>query len=423
MAFSLQQHLNFLWKGSSGWKKSWTRKLHFWVLFGPRARAARVHSERCSPGLFSSCWTVSKEILFYALWWQKCMLPIDLVFPPFPVLKTCKHECVVVVWFMFSSFSLLLFALQWMFLFCFVYVIVLYFPNFLYVSFWFFVFYPISLFDFFGCLFLTFIDVSSIPFSLPCSLLRILIFLFVFLPSLILSLSFTTTLFFVAFTQDWKVPKINRSVQKNGRTAEYPNNRSRTNEQMQRWKHPFGVEKLKQTLGVKRGLYETATYGVDINDQKKTKNINKWHWHHQKPRICVKKHWNIWKIKGLFAFFPSSRALESSDSPPWVTTSPLPSSGVFNSATCMGFQNGWRKQQTITIKAIAVDPLLQRWQPSAFKFYCWYISVMSKLCRQRNHNKFSRRQRKNIRLHHVKTFSVAQMLLQSCSAMMVSQAP
>ena len=145
MAFSLQQHLNFLWKGSSGWKKSWTRKLHFWVLFGPRARAARVHSERCSPGLFSSCWTVSKEILFYALWWQKCMLPIDLVFPPFPVLKTCKHECVVVVWFMFSSFSLLLFALQWMFLFCFVYVIVLYFPNFLYVSFWFFVFYPISL--------------------------------------------------------------------------------------------------------------------------------------------------------------------------------------------------------------------------------------------------------------------------------------
>ena len=240
---------------------------------------------------------------------------------------------------------------------------------------------------------------------------------------LLFSLSFTTTLFFVAFTQDWKVPKINRSVQKNGRTAEYPNNRSRTNEQMQRWKHPFGVEKLKQTLGVKRGLYETATYGVDINDQKKTKNINKWHWHHQKPRICVKKHWNIWKIKGLFAFFPSSRALESSDSPPWVTTSPLPSSGVFNSATCMGFQNGWRKQQTITIKAIAVDPLLQRWQPSAFKFYCWYISVMSKLCRQRNHNKFSRRQRKNIRLNHVKTFSVAQMLLQSCSAMMVSQAP
>lgn len=179
--------------------------------------------------------TVSKEILFYALWWQKCMLPIDLVFPPFPVLKTCKHECVVVVWFMFSSFSLLLFALQWMFLFCFVYVIVLYFSNFLYVSFWFFVFYLISIFDFFGCLFLTFIDVSSIPFSLPCSLLRILIFLFVFLPSLILSLSlsFTTTLFFfVAFTQDWKVPKINRSVQKNGRTAEYPNNRSRTNEQM-----------------------------------------------------------------------------------------------------------------------------------------------------------------------------------------------
>ena len=157
--------------------------------------------------------------------------------------------------------------------------------------------------------------------------------------------------------------------------------------------------------------------------RKKNKNINKWHWHHQKRRICVRKHWNIWKIKGLFAFFPASRALESSDSPPWVTTSPLPSSGVFNSATCMGFQNGWRKQQTITIKAIAVDPLLQRWQPSAFKFYCWYISVMSKLCRQRNHNKFSRRQRKNIRLHHVKTFSVAQMLLQSCSAMMVSQAP
>ena len=164
------------------------KKASFLSSFRP-PRARRVcTSEHCSPGLFSSWWTVSKEILFYALWWQKCMLPIDLVFPPFPVLKTCKHECVVVVWFMFSSFSLLLFALQWMFLFCFVYVIVLYFSNFLYVSFWFFVFYPISLFDFFGCLFLTFIDVSSIPFSLPCSLLRILIFLFVFLPSLILSL-------------------------------------------------------------------------------------------------------------------------------------------------------------------------------------------------------------------------------------------
>ena len=164
------------------------KKASFLSSFRP-ARARRVcTSEHCSPGLFSSWWTVSKEILFYALWWQKCMLPIDLVFPPFPVLKTCKHEWVVVVWFMFSSFSLLLFALQWMFLFCFVYVIVLYFSNFLYVSFWFFVFYPISLFDFFGCLFLTFIDVSSIPFSLPCSLLRILIFLFVFLPSLILSL-------------------------------------------------------------------------------------------------------------------------------------------------------------------------------------------------------------------------------------------
>lgn len=164
------------------------KKASFLSSFRP-ARARRVcTSEHCSPGLFSSWWTVSKEILFYALWWQKCMLPIDLVFPPFPVLKTCKHEWVVVVWFMFSSFSLLLFALQWMFLFCFVYVIVLYFSNFLYVSFWFFVFYPIPLFDFFGCLFLTFIDVSSIPFSLPCSLLRILIFLFVFLPSLILSL-------------------------------------------------------------------------------------------------------------------------------------------------------------------------------------------------------------------------------------------
>ena len=175
-------------KGVLRLKEVLDKKASFLSSFRP-ARARRVcTSEHCSPGLFSSWWTVSKEILFYALWWQKCMLPIDLVFPPFPVLKTCKHEWVVVVWFMFSSFSLLLFALQWMFLFCFVYVIVLYFSNFLYVSFWFFVFYPISLFDFFGCLFLTFIDVSSIPFSLPCSLLRILIFLFVFLPSLILSL-------------------------------------------------------------------------------------------------------------------------------------------------------------------------------------------------------------------------------------------
>ena len=97
-----------------------------------------------------------------------------------------------------------------MFLFCFVYVIVLYFPNFLYVSFWFFVFYPISLFDFFGCLFLTFIDVSSIPFSLPCSLLRILIFLFVFLPSLILSL-FHYHIVFCCFHSRLKSPK-NQSI-------------------------------------------------------------------------------------------------------------------------------------------------------------------------------------------------------------------
>ena len=352
------------------------------------------------------------------------MLPIDLVFPPFPVLKTCKHEWVVVVWFMFSSFSLLLFALQWMFLFCFVYVIVLYFSNFLYVSFWFFVFYPISLLIFLVVYFWHLLMSHRYPFLFR-ALYYASLFSCLFFCLLLFSLSFTTTLFFCCFHSRLKSPKNQSICSKNGRTAEYPNNRSRTNEQMQRWKHPFGVEKLKQTLGVKRGLNETVTYGVDINDQKKkkTKNINKWHWHHQKRRICVRKHWNIWKIKGLFAFFPASRALESSDSPPWVTTSPLPSSGVFNSATCMGFQNGWRKQQTITIKAIAVDPLLQRWQPSAFKFHCWYISVMSKLCRQRNHNKFSRRQRKNIRLHHVKTFSVAQMLLQSCSAMMVSQAP
>ena len=121
-----------------------------------------------------------------------------------------------------------------MFLFCFVYVIVLYFSNFLYVSFWFFVFYPISLFDFFGCLFLTFIDVSSIPFSLPCSLLRILIFLFVFLPSLILSLFHYHIVFLLL---SLKIEKSQKSIdlfKQNGRTAEYPNNRSRTNEQMQR---------------------------------------------------------------------------------------------------------------------------------------------------------------------------------------------
>ncbi len=94
---------------------------------------------------------------------------------------------------------------------CFIFfLIVLYFSNFLYVSFWFFVFYPISLFDFFGCLFLTFIDVSSIPFSLPCSLLRILIFLFVFC-LLLFSLSFTTTLFFCCFHSRLKSPK-NQSI-------------------------------------------------------------------------------------------------------------------------------------------------------------------------------------------------------------------
>ena len=91
-----------------------------------------------------------------------------------------------------------------------IFLIVLYFSNFLYVSFWFFVFYPISLFDVFGCLFLTFIDVSSIPFSLPCSLLRILIFLFVFC-LLLFSLSFTTTLFFCCFHSRLKSPK-NQSI-------------------------------------------------------------------------------------------------------------------------------------------------------------------------------------------------------------------
>lgn len=422
MAFSLQQHLNFLCKGSSGWKKSWTRRLHFWVLFGPRARGACAQvsiavqdffrldgpfqrkycsmrfdgKSACCPLILyfphSRCW---RHVNMNGLLW------CDLCFPRSVSFCLLCNECFCFALCMSLFYIFLIFC---MFLFGF-----LYFTQFPFWFFWLFIF------DIYWCLIDTlFSSVLFIthPYFLVC--------FFAFSYSLSLSLPHC---FFVAFTQDWKVPKINRSVQKNGRTAEYPNNRSRTNEQMQRWKHPFGVEKLKQTLGVKRGLYETVTYGVDINDQKKTKNINKWHWHHQKRRICVKKHWNIWKIKGLFAFFPASRALESSDSPPWVTTSPLPSSGVFNSATCMGFQNGWRKQQTITIKAIAVDPLLQRWQPSAFKFYCWYISVMSKLCRQRNHNKFSRRQRKNIRLHHVKTFSVAQMLLQSCSAMMVSQAP
>lgn len=189
------------------------KKASFLSSFRP-ARARRVcTSEHCSPGLFSSWWTVSKEILFYALWWQKCMLPIDLVFPPFPVLKTCKHEWVVVVWFMFSSFSLLLFALQWMFLFCFVYVIVLYFSNFLYVSFWFFVFYPISLLIFLVVYFWHLLMSHRYPFLFRAlyyaSLFSCLFFAFSY--SLSLSLPHC---FLVAFTQDWKVPKINRSVQK-----------------------------------------------------------------------------------------------------------------------------------------------------------------------------------------------------------------
>ena len=189
------------------------KKASFLSSFRP-ARARRVcTSEHCSPGLFSSWWTVSKEILFYALWWQKCMLPIDLVFPPVPVLKTCKHECVVVVWFMFSSFSLLLFALQWMFLFCFVYVIVLYFSNFLYVSFWFFVFYPISLLIFLVVYFWHLLMSHRYPFLFRAlyyaSLFSCLFFAFSY--SLSLSLPHC---FLVAFTQDWKVPKINRSVQK-----------------------------------------------------------------------------------------------------------------------------------------------------------------------------------------------------------------
>ena len=186
------------------------KKASFLSSFRP-ARARRVcTSEHCSPGLFSSWWTVSKEILFYALWWQKCMLPIDLVFPPFPVLKTCKHEWVVVVWFMFSSFSLLLFALQWMFLFCFVYVIVLYFSNFLYVSFWFFVFYPISLLIFLVVYFWHLLMSHRYPFLFR-ALYYASLFSCLFFCLLLSSLSFTTTLFFCCFHSRLKSPK-NQSI-------------------------------------------------------------------------------------------------------------------------------------------------------------------------------------------------------------------
>ena len=103
-----------------------------------------------------------------------------------------------------------------MFLFCFVYVIVLHFSNFLYVSFWFFVFYLISLFDFFGCLFLTFIDFFILMSHRYPFLFRALYYaslfscLFFCLLLFSLSLSFTTTLFFLLLSL--KIEKSQKSI-------------------------------------------------------------------------------------------------------------------------------------------------------------------------------------------------------------------